>query len=240
VLKPYLLKTCTLTILSVLWETPLYWSLAGKKNKNKTDPRQIPVSNYLDQVPVVGVVEGQPSVDHGEQDDPHRPDVGVLRLVRYPFQDFGRRVGVTPAESFAQGNLTVLDLHVASRKTKIGQFNFVVGVDQQVFAFDVSVDHASFVAIIHSIHQLSEPFPCARFVDVRIPTDDLQQTPVLSVFHDDVDPGVKPINSRQAHRFFKPVGGFYRLKEPDQIRMFQTFNDLDLPREKLLQVICRR
>lgn len=60
------------------------------------------LKNNLNQQVVVGVIERQSPIHHSIQDNPHRPYIGHLRLIRDAFEYFRGGIGIASAKGLAQ------------------------------------------------------------------------------------------------------------------------------------------
>mmetsp|Transcript_34149 Transcript_34149/g.93914 ORF Transcript_34149/g.93914 Transcript_34149/m.93914 type:complete len:269 (+) Transcript_34149:860-1666(+) len=113
--------------------------------------------DLFEEVGYVLVVERQRAAEEGVEDDTARPDVDLGAGVELAGDDLGG--GIVGRAAARLEEVAILH-HV--RQPKVGDPQLLVGVEQQVFRLEVTVDDHMLVAVLHARNELLEHDARAR------------------------------------------------------------------------------
>ena len=166
----------------------------------------------------------QYTTHHDVEYDAHTPNVGHLRYVRRTHEDLRRRVRVASAVRFALTELSSRRKHAGPRESEIDDLQVSPPVQQQVLALEVAMDDAALVAVLDAVAKLLVPDARLLFRDALDLPYGAEQISAGGLLHDDVDARVR----------------LDRLQEDDDVRVLEDLDDVELARQKLLEVVLRR
>lgn len=197
-------------------------------NRFRTFRREIQFRrNLLQQLGEARIVKRQSTENHCEQNHSRRPDIGELWVVRDSAQDLRTRIGIAAAvrvrEAAARrGHRS--GWRVLAGESKVNQFEHIVLVEQQILAFHITMDDATFVAVLQSAQQMLVDVSGHLFVQLALGANAIEQRSVLGKLHNNVHAS----------------GGLDAAIVLDDVFVVESLHDVDFARKEFLQIVFGR